>query len=72
VFDATKSCFNLVTVVFIGLPVSSVIQIEKYAMVRSNDVPVVVPRQDLVPGVLTLWIRREIVWTRRDSDLFTA
>ncbi|WP_411716278.1 hypothetical protein [Natronomonas sp.] len=71
-FDATKSCFDLVTVVFIRLPISSVIQIEKYAMVRSNDVPVVVSRQNLVPGVLKLWIRREIIRPRRDIDLFTA
>jgi len=72
VFDATESCFNLVAVVFVRLPVSSVIQIEKYTMARSDDVPMVVPWEDLIPSVLTLWIRREIVRARRDIDLFTA
>jgi hypothetical protein len=32
----------------------------------------VVPWEDLIPSVLTLWIRREIVRARRDIDLFTA
>jgi hypothetical protein len=72
VFDATESCFNLIAVVFVRLPVSSVIQIEEHAMARSDDVPMVILWEDLVPSVLMLWIRREIVRARRDIDLFTA
>jgi hypothetical protein len=59
-------------VVFVRLSVSSVIQIEKHAMARSNDVPVVVPWEGVVPSVLALWMRRQIIWSRRDIDFFTA
>ncbi|WP_281284943.1 hypothetical protein [Halonotius terrestris] len=41
-------------------------------MARSDDVPMVVPWEDLIPSVLTLWIRREIIRACRDIDLFTA
>jgi hypothetical protein len=72
VFDATESCLNLFTVVFLRLPVSSVIQIEEHTMARSDDVPMVVLWEDLIPSVLTLWIRREIIRPCWDVNIFTA
>lgn len=50
--DATESCLNLFTVVFVRLPTPSVIQIQKHAMAQSDDVPMVGPVQGFIQ---TIW-----------------
>jgi hypothetical protein len=70
--NATESCLNLFAVVFVRLSLSSVIQIEKHTVVRSDNVPMVVSWEGLVPSVLTFWIRREIIRARWDINPFTA